>query len=183
MKKTVFIVSVSLLFIMACGSQPPAEQTAVPEVSSEVKPAQVEAVSGGETAEEVFDPGIITQELFDYTKSDVQQFIEGLNRIIRARDYDAWAANLGEEYFEEKSSPEYLAEISQQPRLRTQRIVLKSANDYFLQVVVPSRANDHVDDIEFVTQNRVKAYTLTANGQRLRLYDLERSDNGWKIIN
>jgi hypothetical protein len=64
----------------------------------------------------------------------------------------------------------------------SKRRTLKSLEDYFLYVVVPSRDNDHVDDIEFVTQSRVKAYTETPKGQR-RLYDLESSGNTWKIIN
>jgi uncharacterized protein YigE (DUF2233 family) len=50
-------------------------------------------------------------------------------------------------------------------------------------VVVPSRANDRVDDIEFASQKRVKAYTVTPNGTRLRLYDLEHIGDQWKIIN
>jgi hypothetical protein len=48
---------------------------------------------------------------------------------------------------------------------------------------VPSRANDRVDDIEFISQKRVKAYTVSQKGERLRLYDLEKTNEGWKIIN
>lgn len=133
--------------------------------------------------EDSFDPGTITAELFNSTKIEVQKFIEDLNSIIRAKNYDAWVSNLGKAYFTEKSSPEYLAQVSEQPRMKTQKIVLAGPQDYFIQVVVPSRANDRVDDIEFVTQKRVKAYTVTPNGTRLRLYDLENIDNHWKIIN
>ena len=159
--------------------------------SCETKPAvnQDPAVDPGveETAsqlrEEYFDPGSISQEVFDSTKVEVQQFIEDLNKIIRNKNYDIWVSHLGNDYFAEKSSSEYLAQISEQPRLKTQKIVLRSPQDYFLHVVVPSRANDRVDDIEFISPTRVKAYTVTPNGQRLRLYDLENSGNTWKIIN
>jgi hypothetical protein len=130
-----------------------------------------------------FDPGSISQEVFDSTKIGVQNFIENLNQIIRNKNYTAWVSHLGPEYFAEKNSTGYLAQTSEQPRLKTQKIVLTSAQDYFIYVVVPSRANDRVDDIEFVSPTRVKAYTLTPNGQRLRLYDLESSGNTWKIIN
>jgi hypothetical protein len=67
--------------------------------------------------------------------------------------------------------------------LKNQKIVLKSLEDYFLYVVVPSRANDRVDDIEFIGQNRVKAYTITSKGQRLRLYELEKTAGNWNIVN
>jgi hypothetical protein len=71
--------------------------------------------------------------------------------------------------------------------MRTRGIVVRSAQDYFTHVVVPSRANSRVDDIEFISSERVMAYSLSTNRdgitQRLRLYDLERSGDTWKIIN
>ncbi|GHU79806.1 hypothetical protein FACS189462_5570 [Spirochaetia bacterium] len=131
----------------------------------------------------VFDPANVPREVYDYTKLDVQHYIEDLNRVIRARNYEAWAANLGADYFKEKNSPEYLRKVAEQPRLETADIVLANAHDYFIHVVVPSRSHDRVDDIEFVNQRRIKAYTVTANGQRLRLYDLEYENGVWKIVN
>jgi hypothetical protein len=71
--------------------------------------------------------------------------------------------------------------------MKTRKIVLKTAEDYFIHVVVPSRANSRVDDIEFIGQNRVKAFSVNKNRageeQRLVLYNLERSGNSWIIIN
>jgi hypothetical protein len=126
---------------------------------------------------------MITEEEFNFTKAEIQALVENLNGIIRAKNYNAWLDYLGEEYLVERSSPEYLARISEQPRLKSQNIVLTGPEDYFFYVVVPSRANDRVDDIEFIAKNRVKAYTINVNGQRLRLYDLENRENSWKIIN
>jgi len=73
--------------------------------------------------------------------------------------------------------------------MRTRRIVLRTAEDYFIHVVVAARAEtgQRVDDIEFISMNRVKAFTVTHNraGEevRLRLYDLEKIGNSWTIIN
>jgi hypothetical protein len=163
-----------LIFALSCRSEP----AAVPGRGGE----PVSSHSAGPAAE-AFDPGSISQEVFDSTKTGVQQFIQDLNAIIRSRDYDAWVSHLGDDYYNEKNSPQYLAEVSEQPRLKTQKIVLSNARDYFVHVVAPSRYNDQVDDIEFVSPTRVKAYTVIPNGQRLRLYDLESSGDTWKIIN
>jgi hypothetical protein len=160
-----------VVWAVSCGTKPVVNEAPVP----------VKVVPQPEGEE--FDPGSISQEVFDSTKVDVQLFITNLNQIIRSRDYETWVSHLGSDYFAEKSSLEYLAQISEQPRLKTQKIVLTSPQDYFIHVVVPSRANDRVDDIEFISPTRVKAYTVTPNGQRLRLYDLENSENTWKIIN
>ncbi len=137
--------------------------------------------------EQIFDTNNISEEFHASTKEDVQRFIEELNRIISRRDFESWKAALSPEYFAEISSKANLQLISEQPALKTRRIVLRTAEDYFRHVVVPSRANSRVDDIEFVDLNRVKAFTITTNKagveQKLRLYDLEKNGNVWKIIN
>jgi len=135
----------------------------------------------------VFDPATISQQHYDTTREEVRHFIEALNQIIRDRKFNEWKANLSPEYFAEISSAENLRNLSEQPAMKTRRIVLRTAEDYFLNVVVPSRANLRVDDIEFVSMNRVKAFTFTKNSAgedvSLRLYDLEKIDNSWTIIN
>ncbi|MDR1419523.1 MAG: hypothetical protein LBI86_04045 [Treponema sp.] len=173
--KTITVCILVSLVLFSCGTGPePSSETVLPapEISIPIT---------GEDAD--FDPGTITQEVKDSTMSDVQKFIEKLNAIIRAGDYNSWVSHLGERYFDEISSPEYLAQISEQPRIKSSKNPLSGPDDYFARVVVPSRANDRVDDIEFVTKNRVKAFTITPNGRRLRLYELEQANEDWKIIN
>jgi hypothetical protein len=134
-----------------------------------------------------FDPSRISQQHYNTTREEVQRFIEELNLIIRNRDFNAWKGSLSPEYFLEISSPENLRRVSDLPAMRTRRIVLRTAEDFFQHVVVPSRADLRVDDIEFISMNRVKAFTITTNraGEevRLRLYDLEKIGNTWTIIN
>jgi hypothetical protein len=130
----------------------------------------------------VFDPSTITKEIFDSTKTDVQELINRLNGIIRDKKFDEWILFLGTEYRQVLSEPGFLARVSASAVLKKQGITLRDIRDYFLYVVVPSRAKDRVDDIEFIGQNRVKAFTIDAKGRKLRLYDLEKTTNGWKIV-
>ncbi len=130
-----------------------------------------------------FDPSSISPEVFDSTKAEVQALILLLNEIIRERNFNTWKTYLSARYEDAVSNPLFLDRVSQSTILRRQNIVLKTLRDYFIHVVVPSRANDRVDDIEFFGTNRVKAYTINNKGQRLRLYDLELTQEGWKIIN
>jgi hypothetical protein len=189
MKKAVFLLAIVTAIFFACTSepQPQAVETITPAVqpeeSSYEEDPDLEVVTEAPVLAPEFDPSTISKEARELVKADVQQYIDNLNRIIRARDYQGWVSNLGEEYFAEKSSREYLAQVSQTARMKTQKIVLNTAQDYFLYVVVPSRANDRVDDIDFVSPNRVKAYTIDTKGRKLRIYDLEQTDDKWKIIN
>jgi len=114
---------------------------------------------------------------------EIQQLTQRLNGIIRAKNYNSWVTYLDPAYLATINSREFLETVSKAEVLVKQKIVLNSAYDYFINVVVPSRANSRVDDIEFISQNRVKAYTIDAKANRLRLYDLEKTGAGWKIIN
>ncbi|HCM27151.1 MAG: hypothetical protein A2Z99_11815 [Treponema sp. GWB1_62_6] len=154
---------------------------AEPQIEEEAE--QPPAVELAVPVEEVpFDPSTITREVFDSTKTDVQQLISRLNEIIRTKDFQTWTEFLGAEYRRAMSDKAFLSRMSDFSVLKKQNIVLTELRDYFIYVVVPSRAKDRVDDIEFIGQNRVKAFTINAKGQRLRLYDLEKTEGGWKIV-
>jgi hypothetical protein len=179
-------------FAFSCGSEPEAPartrpvqavapSTDAPEPQKAETPAPEQPEAPAETAE-TFDPASITKEEYDSAKADVKQFIQKLNGIIRAKNYTGWVSYLSAEYFSHISSREYLDRIN-----RTFNLQLTSARDYFTRVVVPSRANDRIDnteiDIQYVAQNKVIAFTVSQKGDRIRLYDLEKTDEGWTIIN
>jgi hypothetical protein len=79
------------------------------------------------------------------------------------------------------SDTEFLLKVSEAPILKQQGIVLKTLRDYFDFVVYPSHQNDHVDDIEFIGHNRVKAITISKKRENLVLWDLEKIGSSWKI--
>ena len=183
MKRMSLILSLVLCFVISCQDQPdPVQDQGVGTART-----QTNGGSSGTTTTpppvSVFDPSSISQEHRETTMTEIQALIQRLNGIIRAKNYNAWVSYLSPEYFAIISSPEYLENLSQNTVLARQNITLRSAQDYFLHVVVPSRTNDRVDDIEFISQNRVKAYTVNNRGERLRLYDLEKTGPNWKIIN
>ena len=178
-------------------SREPAPTPTVPqkEVIAEPPPPPQEVIAEV-PEEEIFTPINISQEMYENTKADVQALVADLNRIIRARDYNTWTQNLAESYLREISSRAFLDERTEELYRRDQMVasslgrdprqvekkILRTARDYFEFVVVPSRSNDHVDDIEFITDNQVKAYTVDTRGHRLILYNLEIIGSKWKII-
>jgi hypothetical protein len=183
MKKPVLIAIAVSFLIFSCQTKTGVMPDRIrPEAAAEIPPVPVEAVA----AEEPFDPRHISREMFDTTLIEVQQFITALNDIIRSRKYDDWIKNLSREYIDTYSSPDYLKKASDDPLFKSKKTVLTNLRDFFMYNVVPSRANIdkvEVDDIEFITPVRVKAYTVNARGQRLRLYELERDGNDWKVVN
>jgi len=184
--------------ILACGSAPvaPVHEEPVPQAPpAQTAPGGTGSVPEAAQTEWAFDPGSISVERYEAAMAEVQALIEELNRIIRVRNYDAWRGHLADSLFREISSQAFLDERSEELFRRdqivarnmgrnpdlVQRRVLRTAMDYFTHIVVPSRSNDRVDDIEFVSENQVRAITVDARGNRLILYNLEIIDGRWRI--
>ncbi|MDR1444207.1 MAG: hypothetical protein LBI94_04965 [Treponema sp.] len=161
------------------GFRIPVPAKPVPEPPSQPEPAAGKAD---------FDYAHITEEVQNITRIDVRQLIEKLNEIIRSGNYRAWVENLDESYLARINSREFLDGISQTPRFKSREDPLKDAEDYFFNVVIPSRINenDQIDeiDIEFVPEEKkIFAFRILSNGQRRRLYELKNIKGTWKIIN
>lgn len=129
-----------------------------------------------------FNPAMITKEEKERVRVDANQFVSEVNRTIQRRDYTAWLRYLEPKYRAKLESPDNLARASQSDRLKQRKIVLQNLLDYFVNVVVPARSELRVDDIEFVSENKVKAFMLR-DGQRLLIYELERYGDSWRVVN
>jgi len=172
--KFYFIIIAAVFIIISCKT-------------IDTKPAEVD----NKTQSDTVNPLEVTQAQYTATRDEVRQFIEKMNGIVRARNYNQWRDNLSAEYISEYSSPETLQRISDEPLMKRQNIVLRNLNDYFTRVFVPSRNPDRIQaniaEIEFVTAVRVRAFitrtSTTGEESREILYNLEKINNEWKIIN
>jgi hypothetical protein len=171
---SILLAAALMAAIAACKSVP-AESPADEETG--VVAAEVENVSGSVA---------ISQQMYDETLIEVRAFVDHLNTVIQNKNYNSWVNALSSELFAEISSPAFLAERSESVLLRSRNITLRTPNDYFMQVVVPSRSNSVVDEIEFVNANRVKVFfrdkTPSGETRRLRLYELIKIGDTWKIL-
>jgi hypothetical protein len=161
------------LSLTSCGSTTPQTNEARGTAEAQIRK---------EAANRNFDPRSITREEKEKVRENVNTYVTQLNSIIKNKRYEVWVGHLSPEWQSYLASRQNLAQASQAERLRNNSppIVLKSLFDYFINVVYPSRQNLRIDDIEFVNENRVKAYMMN-NGQRLRVYELERNGDTWRI--
>ncbi|MDR1094876.1 MAG: hypothetical protein LBL31_00625 [Spirochaetaceae bacterium] len=178
--------------LLSCASQSggggvSAEQLrfAVPELAGEAAGNAIGEEGGGlvRAAEAVFDPKNPPFAVYTETKRDIQLFVEQADVLIREKKYAEWEKLLSPDYVMLINSPAFLDEVSQQPRLKSQNIVLRTGRDYFLNVVVTSRSNMRANDIEFITLSRVMAFTVNQAGQRMRIYTLDKTGDSWEIVN
>ena len=187
-------IVLSVILVLSCQSGPQPELAEPVLVVEPTAPLAVMPEQNAPVPAEavVFDPLHISEEVHQKTLEELRVFIEGLNAIIRARNYEAWVTYLSESRYAEVNSEAFLAGITEDlfqrdqrmardPR-RVERRVLRNSRDFFYNLVVPSRSNDRLDDISFLAENRVRAYTIE-RGMRIILYDLQLIDNRWQIIN
>ncbi|MCL2804485.1 MAG: hypothetical protein FWD26_00915 [Treponema sp.] len=175
--KIILLISAfTAILVISCSSVEPAPEDTFVEINQQSN---------------TFDPARVSQMHYASTREEVQQFINNLNQIIRNRNFNAWRDVLSQEYIDTYSSAENLHRISEQPLMKRTNTVLRNLNDYFTHVFVPSRNPDRIQinniDIEFIRENRVRAFAIRVNnaGEEHReiLYDLEKINNSWKIIN
>jgi len=183
MGRSVWYLILLPLVFMTCKSSSAAVQTSVED-------DPVVAVEEESTSDSI----TVSKEVYDHTLTEVKHFVDNLNLIIRTKNYNSWKTALSDKFLARISSPEFLETASESTLLRAQKIVLKTPSDYFTNVVVPSRSNSQVDEIEFTAKGTVKVYYIERkerkdnNGEavvtvrRLRLYELEKSGDVWKII-
>jgi hypothetical protein len=170
----------------------PVEPVSIPPPVEQITEEKVEE----KPEEKLFDPQEVSREEYDTTIQDIQEMILKLNDIVRAKNFGAWMSALADssvkkinsrEFLEERANDLYKKNVSNaairgQDVSRVRKITFRNPQDYFEYVVVPSHANDHVDEITFNSQTQITAYTRDEKGQRLILYDLEKIDGQWKII-
>ena len=122
----------------------------------------------------------VSKEVFTQTFSQVEQLINKLNEIIKRKDYAAWTVFLSASYKSRMENPEFLKQMNQSATLQKNNIVLKSFEDFFNFVVVPSRANLRLDDLVFLTETEVEAIMVVGN-RRVTLYRLIKIGEQWMI--
>jgi hypothetical protein len=123
----------------------------------------------------------VSRELYNQTFTEVLHFLKEVDAIIAARNFKAWKAHCTAGYLALYSDPARLRELSQKPNLKDRRIVLKSLEDYFEYVFIPSRVETKLDKIDFIEKNRVKAIAIIDNIPYI-VYFLEKDENNsWKL--
>jgi hypothetical protein len=181
----IVLVGASVL-AMSCAT-PPAKPAPAPQAPTPAQPApqptepapQQPAPATG-IAPSSPTTFVATEELYRATFAEVQEVIAAISRIIAAGDYNGWLSYLTADYVASRSSPSFLADASNAGVLKKNGIVLKTLRDYFDNVVVRSRLQATLDDIQFVDETHVKAIALV-QGTPVILYYLVHEGGKWKV--
>ncbi|UTC67473.1 MULTISPECIES: hypothetical protein [unclassified Treponema] len=204
MKKILYFLTLCFIPVLlgSCTSMP--EKTAEPMTVTEIqeekpmtaqKPKMTENEMPAETEkpkmeqpksadEEVvaqFEGVSITKKDKEIAKSEIEEVVKKLNDITAKKDYGRWRYWLSKEYIKEFSKTEVLKKTSEGLPAHLKGKQLKSIEDYFYYVFVPSRQNGRVDDIVYMTPTKVRVLKITAK-QNLIFYNLEKIGDRWLLV-
>jgi hypothetical protein len=154
-------------------TQPVQQQATQPQPVEQPKPAPPPAPN-------MAQPYAVTKEVYTRTFDEIRTVIDELNTHIAKREYDRWLEHLTPEYVNQTSRPEYLDKWKEDAELKRRGIVLKTLRDFFDYRVVPTRSNVKLDEIQFLDDTHVYAFTVL-KGEKYLLYYLVKTDKGWKV--
>ena len=190
MKKIFYFLGLCLVVFLidSCASAPETKPVSVAEPQvNEKQPQQVQkpkTEAPKPADEEVvaqFEGISITKKDKEIAKSEIEEVVKKLNEITAKKDYGRWRYWLSTEYKKEFSKPEVLKKISEEHSANLRGKQLKTIEDYFYYVFVPSRQNGRVDDIEYLTPTKVRVWKIEPT-RKLIFYNLEKMDDRWLLV-
>jgi hypothetical protein len=183
MKRRVFSLFLLCMLLMACSSQQAVQDNSQP-ADDDARPSVVKLVPKEPEADKVSPQ----QEAAD--TAEVQQVFETIKTLIKNQDVAGFKQFCSDKYIAAYSDPQYLATRSSSPRLQNRGIVLKTVDDYIKHIEFPTQAgiDPKTISLEYIGDNRVKVWTVAADGSRYRVKEMEnltieKTGNGWKIVN
>ena len=133
-----------------------------------------------ELSRETFKVEMVPRHNHQEIEEEIKNLVLRINSDISNGRYEEWLSYLSSDYIDNYNSSEVLNEISLFPRLKTRSIVLTDLKGYYEGVVVPSRYEIKLEDIEITTEKRAIVYSM-CKGVRVRLYELEEIHGEWRI--
>jgi hypothetical protein len=176
--RSITAVCFAFLLLPGCAGAPEPVEPLPPEPVAQPEPEPpVQDNSLTEKSEDF----VVTMEVYQQTFEDIEAFIQNLNDIIRNEDFDAWRSFLTDEYITYYSDNAVLKGISDELKNKYRYdLRLRTLKDYFLYIVVGSRQEASLEEIEFIDETHLLAYSIV-NETPVILYYLANTDGEWKI--
>ncbi len=146
------------------------------EVPAHVREPVLPPVRPDDNTVDAAVPDASSEETYD----DVERLVDRLNRMIADRNYGSWREQLSESYIETFSDPEVLGELERAAVLRRSGIRLRTLSDYFHHVVVPSRQDARMEELQSDGERTVLALS-EVQGRTVVLYRFIWEEEEWKV--
>lgn len=178
MKKIITLLTIMCIFtLVSCvsGAQETEEhKTSAPAVKVEKTEAQLEY----ERAIENLNDKNISMETYEMDKKIILQKIAELNTIMKDKNYKSWLNYIEQSSINYWSMKSNLSAVSKQ--LPVKGLNLRTLEDYFKYVFIPSRMGRRIDEIRYISSTSIKAVQVR-NDETIVYYNFKKIDDEWLV--
>ncbi|WP_318663501.1 hypothetical protein [Treponema sp.] len=178
MKKIITLLTLMSIFtLVSCvsGAQESEEpKTSAPTVTVQKTEAQLEY----ERAIENINGTQISMETYEMDKKIILQKIAELNTIMKDKNYKSWLNYIEQSSINFWSMKSNLSTVSKQ--LPVKGLNLKTLEDYFKYVFIPSRMGRRIDEIRYISSTSIKAVQVR-NDETIVYYNFKKIDDDWLV--
>ena len=178
MKNIIYLLFAACIFLFAGCESSTVEKSETPVKPSVQKPSKTEAELEYERATQDLGGEKISIETYEQDKKVILEKISELNIIMKDKNYKSWLNYI------EKSSIDYwsmktnLSAVSKQ--LPVKGLNLKTLEDYFNFVFIPSRMGRRIDEIRYLSSTSIKAVQIR-NDDTIVFYNFKKIDDQWQV--
>jgi len=180
--KFIFTFSFVSSLLISCGSTSNAASSNGGEPVINKKQAEEKTVTAVNEEDKEYNRSIgnltVSKDVFNEDKASIQQIIKELDVVMKEVSYKKWITYIDQESIDYWSKPVNLKKASS--KLPKKGLVLRSLEDYFKFVFIPSRAGRDVPEIRYETNTYVKAVQFQEE-QDVIYYHFNKIDGKWKL--
>lgn len=147
-------------FVLACCGSTSVQQQQVKEENKNVIEEKKEIPTEKDEYHKSVGNLTVSKDTFESDKAEILRTIESLKTIMSDFDYQSWLLYIDNESKIYWSKPANLKKA--QGKLPIKGLQLRTLQDYFKYVFVPSRAGRNITTIRYESENYVKAVQITS---------------------
>ncbi len=175
-KLLITAISFSLLFtLFSCESskQEPASDKGKQEVAKSTESDAEYKRSIGEIS--------VSKSTFEMDKKEISKKVSELNVIMREANYQRWLSYIDDESIKYWSSQKNLSMASQKLPKSLKGFKLRSLEEYFKFVFIPSRTGRNIDEIRYINENSINAVQIKEDGSPIIYYTFIKVNGRWLV--
>ena len=121
---------------------------------------------------------VVSMDTYEKDKKEILAKISELNVIMKNKDYKSWTGYIEPNSINYWSQKKNLSSASKQ--LPVKGIQLKTLEDYFNYVFIPSRVGRKIDEIRYISSTSIKAVQVR-NDDVIIFYNFKKVKGEWFV--
>lgn len=121
----------------------------------------------------------VSKEEFSDDKTTILNSIADLSSIMETKNYQEWLKYIDPTSIAYYSNPANLRKAEKKLPYKT--IQIRTINDYFLYVFIPSRKRSQVDEIRYISKTDIKAVQVKEDFSTVVYYYFKKVDGKWMV--